>query len=641
MPSQRARPRRLARTATDRLAKAQALLEVEGNWNRQQRSRRTQQRSADRGADPSMFGEKIQQCVRRWQGAKQRQPAGAIATALGASGVAIAGTLAGAFQLLEWAVLDRFFQLRPPEPQDPRIVLVTIDERDITHIGRWPMPDAVLADLLLKIQAQQPASIGLHLYRDVPINPGYDKLTEVLRTTPNLIGMEKFVGQSISPPPVLRQLDRVALADMVLDPDGKVRRGLISIEPREGELRLTFAAKLALLYLQDRNIDIEPAEDRPWKVRLGQARIEPLRENDGGYARIDNGGYQILLNYRGTRQAFHRVSMTEVLEGKVPSGLMRDRIVIVGPTAASLKEQYNTPFSDRLGSSYTQMSSLVVHANLTSQLLSAALDGRRLFRYLSEPVEWLWVVLWAGAGTVVGWYWWHTSQFRSYTSPGWCILGTYAVAICGSPLLIGYVAFLNGWWIPVVSPIAAASVAIVTVSFRKTHGLQRLATSDSLTQVANRRYFDAYLQRTWQIAQRKQQSVSLILCDVDYFKNYNDTHGHPAGDRCLQGVARAIVGAVRRSDVVARYGGEEFAVVLPETHLDDALKVARRIRDRVNDLHIDHNGSPVGPYVTLSCGVASLVPNSSASLETLIQTADLALYDAKEDGRNTYCFRQL
>ncbi|MGC9505810.1 CHASE2 domain-containing protein [Baaleninema sp.] len=588
-----------------------------------------------------MFGAKIQQCVRQWQGAKRLRPTSAIATALGASGVAIAGTLAGLFQMLECAALDRFFQLRPPEPRDPRILLVTIDERDIGSIGRWPMPDAVLADLLEKIKAQQPAFIGLHLYRDVPVAPGYDKLTEVLRTTPNLIGMEKFVGDAISPPPVLSQLDRVALADMVLDPDGKVRRGLVSIDPKDGDIRLTFAAKLALLYLEERQVNIGSTPGRPWEVHLGQARIEPLRENDGGYFKIDDGGYQILLNYRGTRQAFHHISMTEVLNGQVPPGLMRDRIVLIGPTAASLKEQYNTPFSDRLSSSYTQMSSLVIHANLTSQLLSAALDGRRLFRYLNQYVEWLWVGLWGGIGTAAGWYWWHTSQFRSYTSPGWYILGTYAAAICGCPVAIGYVAFLNGWWIPIASPVAAALLAVVTVSARKTQGLQRLATSDGLTQVANRRYFDAYLQRTWVVAQRKHRSMALILCDVDFFKNYNDHYGHPAGDRCLQQVSRAIVSAVRRSDVVARYGGEEFAIVLPETHLDEALKVAQRIRDRVNHLQLNHRQSPISPYVTLSCGVASLVPDSSLSLEDFIKTADLALYDAKGEGRNTYCFRQL
>ncbi|MBP0005456.1 MAG: diguanylate cyclase [Cyanobacteria bacterium SBC] len=586
-----------------------------------------------------MLGDRFKQhagagkpCPRKWRGA--------VLTALGTSGVAILGTLAGVFQLLECATLDRYFQLRPPEPPDPRIVLVTIDEDDITKVGRWPLPDLVLAKLLLSVRSQQPRLIGLHLYRDVPVEPGYAALTEVLRTTPNLIAMEKLIGDSVAPPPVLEELngvDRVALADMVLDPDGKVRRGLISVKPNNGNLRYTFAAALALHYLEASGINAHTDEDRPWSVRIGRATpLEPLQASDGGYVRIDDGGYQLLLNYRGTRQAFHHISMTDVLADKVPPGLMHDRIVIIGPVAASLKELYNTPYSQRSQQSYTQMSSLEIHANLTSQILSAALDGRQVFHFLSNPLEWLWILTWASSGTAIGWYWWHTSQFRSYTSPGWCLLGVYTVLACGSPLVLGYIAFLNGWWIPSVSPVAAALGSIVVVAAQKTHGLQRMATSDGLTQVANRRYFDAYLHRTWGLSLRKRKAISLILCDVDFFKPYNDTYGHPAGDRCLQQIAWAISQAVRRSDLVARYGGEEFAIVLPETHLDDAIKVAQRVREQVSALKIEHTASPMA-HVTLSCGVTSIVPHGHLSVHDLVKAADCALYAAKKEGRNTYC----
>lgn len=167
--------------------------------------------------------------------------------------------------------------------------------------------------------------------------------------------------------------------------------------------------------------------------------------------------------------------------------------------------------------------------------------------------------------------------------------------------------------------------------------LARLASQDGLTQVANRRSFDKYLDKEWQRLARERSPLSLILCDVDCFKAYNDSYGHQMGDDCLQRVAEAIRETVTRpGDLVSRYGGEEFAVILPNTPTTGAMQIAEEIRSAVKGLGMRHKKSVVCPYVTLSLGVASVLPSygDSASPILLIAAADKALYRAKDHGRD-------
>ncbi|MGF1540851.1 MAG: diguanylate cyclase [Pleurocapsa sp.] len=165
--------------------------------------------------------------------------------------------------------------------------------------------------------------------------------------------------------------------------------------------------------------------------------------------------------------------------------------------------------------------------------------------------------------------------------------------------------------------------------------LNRLAHIDSLTQIYNRYHFDVALQQIWQQAIREKQELAIILCDVDNFKPYNDTYGHLAGDRCLQQVAKAIDCAVSRGqDVAARYGGEEFVVILPNTKIVGAVRVAKRIKNAVNNLKIPHTTSTIKDCVTVSCGVSCLLPAHELTPQHLVQSADRALYQAKFQGRD-------
>jgi len=168
--------------------------------------------------------------------------------------------------------------------------------------------------------------------------------------------------------------------------------------------------------------------------------------------------------------------------------------------------------------------------------------------------------------------------------------------------------------------------------------LHRLASVDGLTMVANRRRFDEYWQQQWQFLAAQKGFLSVILVDVDHFKPYNDYYGHQVGDECLWRIAQGLSLVLKRpADLVARYGGEEFVVMLPHTPLEGAVKVAETIMSEIHSLNLPHAQSPVSNRVTLSLGIACVIPQMDISWKTPIAIADKALYQAKRAGRNRYC----
>lgn len=165
--------------------------------------------------------------------------------------------------------------------------------------------------------------------------------------------------------------------------------------------------------------------------------------------------------------------------------------------------------------------------------------------------------------------------------------------------------------------------------------LENLSTLDGLTGIPNRRSFDQFIVTSWKNAMREQQHLSVVIVDIDYFKEYNDHYGHLKGDDCLVLVAKTLLSSINRPiDLVTRYGGDEFMAVLPDTDMEGALLVAERMRKGIEQLALKHNYSEISSWVTISIGVAEIIPQPSDLIQEFIEKVDTALYRAKEDGRN-------
>ncbi|WP_017315831.1 CHASE2 domain-containing protein [Mastigocladopsis repens] len=421
----------------------------------------------------------------------------------------IVGGMAGLFQLLEWETLEQFYNLRPSEPPEKRILIVAIDETDISQVGKWPIPDRVLADLLIKLKAQQPAVIGLDIYRDLPVKPGHETLVKVMKSTPNLIGVMKLAGAHKVPPPrTLSQQDQVALVDWVEDRDGKVRRGLLSAGDDKGEIFLGLASRLSVMYLERQGISLKPLDDNGDSLQLGKAVFTPLKGTEFNYQRSDIGGYQILLNYRGFGDSFDIVTLREVLNGSVAPERIRDRIVLIGTTAKSIRDEFYVGYrKNAQHNSRTPKPGVMVHANLTSQIISAAIDGRPLIRVWSYHAEWLWIFCWSFISSGLTWKLLYINSNRQQRFRGLLFIGIiFAISII---LMTAYLAFLVGWWIPSVSPLLALiGSAIITANFYKKF---KLAQANKQLQEYSRTLEQRVRERT------KELEAAKIAADVANF----------------------------------------------------------------------------------------------------------------------------
>jgi len=377
----------------------------------------------------------------------------------------------GLLQRAEWTMLDQFFQWQPVPAEEQRMAIVTITESDIRERG-WPLNDRLLAQAIRQIKAQNPKVIGLDLVRNLPLEPGNRELVKLFQTTSNLFGIEKVIDPRIDPLPILGSKKQVGFADLSQDLDGAVRRALLTVELSPDDIRESLAIKLALSYLKSQGIFLKDLPEN--KVRLGKAIFSRFTVNDGGYIRADSGGYQILLNFRGTEKYFRTIELEKVLNNQIPPDFFRDRVVLIGVTAESLKDLFDTPYSGGLFPTPEQMPGVIIHANIVSQLISSAMDGRTLIHTWSDPVEYAWIFACILLSTSLSWW---------IKSPKLILLGL----ILSSSVLIGgfYLAFIFGWWLPIVPSLLAAGSSVIALIIITNQERDQLLCQYTLTELLN------------------------------------------------------------------------------------------------------------------------------------------------------------
>ncbi|WP_375502757.1 CHASE2 domain-containing protein [uncultured Nostoc sp.] len=446
-----------------------------------------------------------------------------VSFAIGITSLIILLRFIGLLQGMEWNMFDSFLQQRPRAGIDSRIVVITIDEPDLQKIGQYPIPDNILVKALNKLKTYQPKLIGLDLYRDLPVEPGYQELVELFKATPNLIGVDKVVGAKVAPPRVLAQLSQVGFSDQVLDGDGKVRRALLTVRSPyspagilrrtltqrspKNQLRQSLSLQLALQYLKTVGITPHPHPQNRHHIQLGKALLIPLQPFDGGYVWADTGGYQILLSYHGTEQNFQSFSITDLLQERIPKEKIQNRVVLIGATAKSINDFFQTPYNNRLFGSSKQMAGVFIHANITSQILTAALQGRGMLQTWSEIWESLWILLWSGIGTLIGW------RLKSLRQLMFLVTST------GLGLIVfSYLAFLQGWWIPIIPPLLGLILAPIILPIFATKQLEKIQLQQTLKLL---------------LAVAKEQPAAGKIA-IEYFKQAEGKENKQLIDKILQ-----------------------------------------------------------------------------------------------------------
>ncbi|NJN49755.1 MAG: CHASE2 domain-containing protein [Alkalinema sp. RL_2_19] len=317
-------------------------------------------------------------------------------TAPSVAGLVLAVRSLGVLQPLEWIAYDEFVKLSPQQAVDERILIVGINETDLQQLAQYPMDDATLASLLEKVKQGKPRAIGLDIFRDFAVAPGSDKLINLFKTTPNIIGIEKRQGSrdraAVNPSGVLSQQGQTASNNVVLDGDGKLRRGLLYWTDGEDFIE-SIGLRLAMMQLAAQGI--EPESDGE-HLKLGKSTFKPFAANDGSYINADDGSYQMLLNYRGPAQSFRTVSMMDMLQGRVSHDLIHDRIVLVGVTAESLRDIFYTPYSENRITTPEKTAGVEIIANTASHIMTAAVEGKGTRQVWGDKWEGAWIILWSG-----------------------------------------------------------------------------------------------------------------------------------------------------------------------------------------------------------------------------------------------------
>lgn len=369
-------------------------------------------------------------------------------TSLVVTSMVMGGRALGILQTWELESYNQLLRQRPSEPADSRILLVGADEADIREY-KHPLPDIILAQLIEKLEQHRPVAIGLDIFRDQPVPPGHESLVTQLQQNQRLVTVCTLGTSPENAVAGESSAAQLGFNDLENDKqDDTVRRHLLSRTPNAisplspCKTPYSFSLQLGYKYLKAKGISAKTTWSKNWQ--FGSVVFERLKPHSGAYQSLDARGNQVLLNYRATPQIAQRVTLEEVLTGKLEPEWVRNRIVLVGVTAASIQDNHSTP--------YGKMRGLEVHAHMVSQILSTVLDGRPLIWWLPQWGDTLWVWVWSLTGGIL------VYQMRSpkTQSPLRLVLAlstsfTILYGLC-------WVLLLQGGWLPLVP----AALALVT-----------------------------------------------------------------------------------------------------------------------------------------------------------------------------------
>ncbi|MDB9490778.1 CHASE2 domain-containing serine/threonine-protein kinase [Dolichospermum circinale CS-534/05] len=361
-------------------------------------------------------------------------------------------------ETMELKIYDQMIQLLPDQDPDQRLLIVRITEEDLQK-WNWPLSGEILDRLFDKLQEYQPRAIGLDIFRDLPVQPGHEKLLERLQQSDVIISICKHADSNsagiASPQGV--EPSQVGFSDLVEDTDGFIRRNLISVNVNKSDKCQTpysLSWQLATKYLAVGGI--LPQLTTKQELKLRDVVFKPLETHSGGYENADTQGYQILLNYRSHRQIAPQVTLTDILTGKIQPNLVKDRIVFIGSTAPSLKDIFNTPFNSGKADDSGRMTGVEIHAQITSEILSAVLNNQPLFWFLPPWGEFLWIGTWSAIGGFLA------CRIRHPLGLGIGQTISLLVLFAGNLII-----FTQAGWLPVIAPalsLILTANAVITYS---------------------------------------------------------------------------------------------------------------------------------------------------------------------------------
>ncbi|MEM9447953.1 MAG: adenylate/guanylate cyclase domain-containing protein [Cyanobacteria bacterium P01_E01_bin.6] len=383
---------------------------------------------------------------------------------LTSTGLTLVLQILGKVEPFELIAYDRMVQLRGNAPLDDRLLIVGITERDIENLQVTP-PDQVLAEVMATLQSHQPRVIGLDLHRNAPQPPGWENLLAEMQAD-NVVVITKLGDSTEDKIPAPPDVDasQIGFNDVLLDPDEAIRRGLLIGSNEDGTF-FSFALQSALMYLAQEGVYPTASRINPDFMQLGETVFIPLESGSGGYHRLDSGGYQILMDYRGGDAIAPQISLSDVLNDQFDPALVTDRVVLIGTTAESRKDLFITPYS-RARQRDIKMPGVEIHAHIVSQLLDMAKGDRALFWFWPQWAEGVWILGWAVVSGTAAWV---------IRRP--LILGVSTVMLIGGLSGISYITFLSNGWIPIIAPafaLALTTGTIITYQAQQAHKQQKM-----------------------------------------------------------------------------------------------------------------------------------------------------------------------